>query len=163
MGAGILAFASIAASLVSTGVAVYGQNQQAKSAVAAAKYNNQLAEGEATNLQNTAREAQTRERQRNRRQIAQLRNNLAGQGTLNSSGTPLAILSDSQANLSLGIADAARATDMQAASLRARGQMGLWEANQYKSASRIGMFGSALSGATKAVSGYRDFKYTGAL
>ena len=163
MGAGILAFASLAMTAVSTGLAIYGQNQQAKSAVQAAKYNNTLAQNEATNLANTAREAQTRERQRNRRQIAQLRNNLAGQGTLNSSGTPLAILSDSQTNLSLGIADAARATDMQTAALRARGQMGLWEANQSRSASRIGMFGTALSGATKAVSGYRDFKYTGAI
>jgi hypothetical protein len=163
MGAGILAFASLATSLVSTGLAIYGQNQQAKSATQAAKYNNQLAENEATNLANESREAQTRERQRNRKQMAQLRLALGQQGTLNSTGTPLAIIGESQQNLSLNIADAARRTDMQTAALRARGQMGLWEADQFKRASRVQMFGTAINGISSAVQGYGNFKYTGAI
>jgi len=163
MGAGILAFASLATTLVSTGVAIYGQNQQAKSAVEAAKYNNQLAQAEATNLANESREAQTRERQQNRQQMARLRLSLGQQGTQNSSGTPLAIIGESQQNLSLGIADAARRTDMQTAALRARGQMGLWEADQFKRASKLQMIGTAIGGVSSAVQGYGQFKYTGAL
>jgi hypothetical protein len=163
MGAGILAFASIATSLVSTGLSIYGQNQQAKSATQAAKYNNQLAQAEATNLANESREAQTRERQQNRKQMAQLRLSLGQQGTQNSSGTPLAIIGESQQNFSLGIADAARRTDMQTAALRAKGQMGLWEADNFKRASKLQMFGTAIGGISSAVQGYGQFKYTGAL
>lgn len=156
-----LAKAALATTAASTGIAMYGQHQQAKTAVAAAKYNNQLAETEATNLANESREAQTRERQRNRQQMANLRLSLSQQGTDSSSGTPLAIIGESQQNFSLNIADAARRTDIQTTSLRAKGQMGLWEAHQYKRAAPLQMFSTVLSGATSAVNRHIDFKQTG--
>jgi hypothetical protein len=157
-----LAYLSLAATAVSAGVSMYGQHQQAKSATQAAKYNNENAVAEATNLQNESREAQKRERQRNRRQMAHLRLNLAGQGTLSSTGTPLAILSESQENFSLGIADAARRTDIQAASLRSAGQMGLWEAQVNKNASRLRMASTALNGFSNTYATGSTLKYEGA-
>lgn len=163
MGVEILALSSIALTAASTGLAMYGQHQQAKSQTQAAKYNNDLAQAEAVNLQNQSREAQTRERQRNRRHMATIRANLAHQGTASGSGTPLAILGESQQNFSLGIADAARATDMQANSLRAQGQMGLWEAKNFSRATRINQVSTLIGGTTRAVSAYQGFKYQGAL
>lgn len=161
MGLEVLAIASLAATAASTGLAMYGQKQQADAATDAAKYNNKVLNAEADNLATESREAQTRQLQRNRRQLSTLRANLASQGTMSGTGTPLAILGESAQNLSLGIADAARRTDMQTKSLRAQGKMGLWEAQQQKSASKINMLATGIGGAAKGVTSFEGYKYKG--
>jgi hypothetical protein len=161
MGLEVIAIASLVATGLSTGISMYGQKQQAEAATAAAKYNNKLLNAEADNLATESREAQTREIQRNRRQLSALRSSLSQQGTVSSSGSPLAILGESATNLSLGIADAARRTDMQTRALRAQGQMGLWDAKQQQTATKINMVSTAIGSASKAASSVVDYKYKG--
>lgn len=127
----------VGVTVVSTAATIYGQQQQAKAETKAAVYNNIVADQEAKNQELQNAEQLKRERIKNRRQLAEIRNQMAGNGLINTEGTPLAILGESSANLNLGIQDAARASAMQAASLRAQGQMGLWEADQGQQAANI--------------------------
>jgi hypothetical protein len=96
-----------------------------------------------------------RRRVQDKREMATLRNNLAASGTLTTEGTPLAILGESSAFMDLAIQDAVRQSTIEAASIRARGQMGLWEASQASRASRISSIGTALGGFSSAVTAYR--------
>jgi hypothetical protein len=136
----------IGITVVSTGVSIYGQQQQAKAATKAAEYNNILADQEAKNVELQNMEQLKRERIKNRRAMADIRNRMAQNGVLNTEGTPLAILGESSANFNLGIQDAARASNMQAASLRAQGQMGLWEAEQGQAAANINSVATVADG-----------------
>lgn len=152
-----IALALVAAS---TGTAVYSQQQQAKSQERAAAYNNQLAEAEARNREAEQAEASRRQRYENRRKLARQRAQLAKSGTLTTTGTPLLILGESSANMEIGIADAKRAADMQAAALRSQGQMGLWEADQFASAAKLQGVSTAISGASSAFGTYSNAVYT---
>jgi len=142
--------------VISTAATVYGQQQQAKAATKAGEYNNILADQEAKNVELQNMEQLKRERIKNRRAMADIRNRMAQNGVLNTEGTPLAILGESSANFNLGIQDAARASNMQAASLRAQGQMGLWEADQGQAAANINSVATGLNGASKAYSTWTD-------
>lgn len=159
MGLEIPALIALGATAASTGVAIYGQQQQAKSAEAAAKYNNQLAEAEARNKELEFAESANRARIQKRKQMAQIRTAMAAGGALTTEGTPLAILGDSSANLELSIADAARAANMQAASFRSQGRMGLWEAKQTRSAANIASIGSVFGGIGQAADSFHTFKF----
>ncbi len=153
MGLEVLAIAAIT-TLVSTGVSIYGQQQAAKSQEYAAKYNNKLAENEARNRELESAESQKRMRQQNRREMATLRNNLSGNGTLTTTGTSLNMLGESAGFMDLAIRDAARTSQMEAASIRARGRMGLWEAEQAKRAANISSAGEAFKGISSVVKMY---------
>ena len=144
----------VGVTVVSTAASIYGQQQQAKAQTKAAQYNNALAHQEARNVEIQNVENLKRERIRQRKQLAEIRAQLAQSGTLTTEGTPLAILGESSANLNLGIQDAARAANMQAASLRAQGQMGLWEADQGQQAANINSVAAGLSAATSTYTGY---------
>jgi hypothetical protein len=144
----------IGITVVSTGVSIYGQQQQAKAATKAAEYNNILADQEAKNVELQNMEQLKRERIKNRRALADIRNRMAQNGVINTEGTSLAILGESSANFNLGIQDAARAANMQAASLRAQGQMGLWEADQGQKAANI----NSVAAVGEGVSNYYRLK-----
>lgn len=154
MGIEIIAFAALS-SLVSAGVSIYGQRQAAETQMRAAEYNNKLAENEARHRELETAEQVKRKRLQDKREMATLRNNLAATGTLTTEGTPLAILGESAAFMDLAIQDAVRASTIEAASLRAKGQMGLWEAGQASRAARIKSIGTAFEGFSNAVSAYR--------
>jgi hypothetical protein len=144
---------------ISTGVTIYSQKQQAKAATQTAIYNNQLAENEASNRELEAAEQIKRERVAKRRKLATLRNKLAGNGTLTTAGTPLAILAESNANAETGINDALRAANMDAASYYSAGQMELWSGKQQASAYNTAAIGSAIKGASSiAVSSYKTYQ-----
>jgi hypothetical protein len=169
--------------LANTGLQMYGQNQSAKAQMQAAKYNAnagrlsaeynlKLAENEATNSENQTSEGVKRQRISNRSALADLRNRASSSGLQSTTGASLLVAGESAGRLEIGIQDAVRASAMQAASLRARGRMGLWEADvqgkmglweaaQAKSASRIAMLGTAIGGATSAFGQYRTGKYQG--
>ena len=147
--------------VASTGLAMYGQRQQAKAQVAAARYNNQLAEAEARNVELETGEGIKRQRMAARAGLADLRNRMAGSGLVTTSGTPLMVVGESAGRIEVGIADAARAANMQATSLRARGKMGLWEADQYSAASRLSMFATGLGGLTSAFGKYQEGRHVG--
>lgn len=147
-----MAYAVVAAivAVVAAGVQVYSAEQQAEVAEDTAKYNNQIAKTQATNAELENAEAIKRERARNRRQIGEIRARLAAGGTLTSEGAPLAILGESAENFELGIQDAARASSIQAANIRAQGAMSLWEGTQQAAATRI----SGYAQAAETVSNY---------
>lgn len=173
----------IVGTLASTGLQMYGQHQSAKAQMEAAKYNAKaarlsaeynlkLAENEATNSENQTSEGVKRQRISNRSALADLRNRSASSGLRTTTGVPLMVAGESAGRMEIGIQDAVRASSMQAASLRAKGKMGLWEADaagkmglweaaQAKSASRIAMLGTAISGATSAFGQYRTGKQQG--
>lgn len=158
-----VAIISTAATAVGTGVSIYGQQQAAEAQEDAADYNNKLAENEALNEELVAAENIKRARVEKRREMARLRTSLVSTGTLTTSGTPLAILGESSANLELGIADAARASAMQAASFRSQGKMGLWEAGQARRAANLNSVATGIKGASSAASAYSGYKYNGTL
>jgi hypothetical protein len=155
------AYLAIASAAVGTGVSVYSQQQQAKTQEAAAEYNAKLAENEALNIENEAAERHRRESVEKRRELAKIRASLAAQGTLTTSGTPLAILGESSANMNTRIADAFRASNMQAASARSQGAMGLWEASQARTAANLSSVATGLSGISSGISGYYGFQNNG--
>lgn len=148
-------------SVASTGLAIYGQAQQAKAQEAAAEYNNQLAQAEARNTEVESIEAIKRQRANNRSGMAEIRARLASSGLQADTGTPLSIVGEAAGRMEIDIADAARRAAMQAASLRAQGKMGLWEAEQASSASRLNMLATGIQGATSAFGMYQEQKYQG--
>jgi hypothetical protein len=136
--------------LLSTGMSIYGQQQQGKSAMAAARYNNELAQREADNLEKEGTENIARQRINNRKNLASLRVRNANSGTVANSGTTSQVLEDAAGTLEVGIADAARSANMQAASVRQQGEMGIWNAKQQKSALHLKSIATGLRGLTKA-------------
>lgn len=138
--------------LLSAGLGVYSTLQQGKTAVAGAKYNNILAERESDNLQKENAENIARTRINNRRSLATLRTRAAATGTLTTSGSTAAVLADAAGTLEVGIADAARATAIRAASIRQHGQMGIWDAKQRNKAAKIQAIGQGIAGLTQAAS-----------
>lgn len=149
-----MAYTAVALVVVSTAATVYSQQQAAATQTKAAEYNNKLAEAEAKNRELEMAEQLKRQRIKDRRAMAQIRNRLANSGTLTTEGTPLAILGESAANFNLGIQDAARASNMQAASLRAEGQMGLWNAAEGQKAANIESVATVANAAASAYTGY---------
>lgn len=147
--------------VASTGLQLYSQHQQAKSAEAAAQYNNTLAEREATNTELQTAEGIKRQRINDRAALAELKVRLSASGSQSTTGSPLSLIGDVAGRQEITIADAARNASMQAASLRAKGKMGLWEADQVASASKLQMFGTALQGATSAFGMYQQGSYQG--
>lgn len=160
-GAEIALYAALAATAISTGVSVYSQQQQAKTQERIAAYNAKRAEQEAANREREASEARKRARIEKRKRLARIRNDLASRGTLTNVGAPLAILGESAGNMELRIQDAARASSMQAASLRAGGAMGLWEADQYSSAANLQSIGTVASGLASMGGTYAGGVYNG--
>ena len=147
--------------LASTGLQMYGQNQAAKAQVQAAKYNNKLAEAEARNREIETTVGIQRQRVNHRAALADLRNRAAFSGVQTTTGTPLLVAGEAAGRMEMQIQDASRSAAMQAASMRAQGQMGLWEAAQASSASKLNMLATGISGAANAFGQYRTGKYQG--
>jgi hypothetical protein len=148
-------------SLASTGLQLYGMKQQAKAVTQAAEYNNALAQREAANREAETAQAITRERINQRSALSDLRNRLANSGLQTTTGTPQLLAGEAAGRFEIGIADAARAASMQAASLRAQGKMGLWEAATNKAATKTAMLATGISGVASAFGKYQEGAYQG--
>jgi len=156
------AYISIAVSVASTAAAVIS-NEQASDAAEDAAYQNKLrADAEARNRELEAAEAIKRQRERDKREKSAIRARLSQSGTTTTSGTPLLILGEVAANQELAIQDAVRTTNMESASLRAQGTMGLWEAEATGAALTNKSIAAGIQGLTSAASGYSSAKYNGA-
>lgn len=143
----------IIGTLASTGLQIYGQHQQAKSAQQAAEYNNSLALAEAANKEAETRQATERARINDRADLADLRTHLSGNIA---TGTPLLILGQAAGAQELAIQDAARNSTIQADGLRQQGKMGLWEAEQTGQAAKLQMIGTGLQGLSSAFGQYKE-------
>jgi len=157
----IIGLLGLLGTAVSTGFSIFAQNQQAEAAEAAADYNNLLARREADNLERETAEQIKRRRIQNRDALASLRTRLTASGVQTTTGSALLLQGEAAGRLELEIADAARAAAMQAASLRAKGQMALWEGEQAASSARLGMIGTAISGLGSAFGQYQEGSYQG--
>lgn len=153
---------TVGLTLVSTGLQIDAQQKAADAQEDAALQNQRLAEAEAQNRELEAAEAIKRQREIDKREKSAIRARLSQQGTLTTSGTPLLILGEVEANQNLAIQDAVRAANMQASSLRAQGSMGLWEAGQASAAADAQSIATGIKGLTSAAGSYSSASYNGA-
>lgn len=156
------AAAGLLLTAASTGIQMYSQLQAGKTAKTVAKYNNQLAQNEAENKELEFAESAKRASINQQRSVATIRAQLAQQGTVMTTGTPLAVVGENSSIFQTRLADAARASAMEAESLRAKGRMGIWEGNQAAKAAKLAAIGTGIQGLTSAVSAYGHNRYTGA-
>lgn len=156
------AIISIVSAVAGTATAIISNEKAADAADDAAFINKKNAEAEARNRELEAAEAIKRQRERDKREKAAIRARLAQSGTLTTSGTPLLILGEVAANQELAIQDAVRSTNMQAASMRDAGTMGLWEADQNRAALANKSLAAGIQGLSSAAGGYTSAKYNGA-
>lgn len=163
MGTAVLAMASLATTAASTGLSFYGQRQQAKSARYTAEYNAKVVENEARNRQLEAAESQKRMRQQGRRQMADLRNNLAYTGVLTTTGTAVDTLAEHAANLDVMVKDAARESRIHTDSLYEKAAMIRWESRQRQQAAKLASYGTIFSGVSQMATSANDFFHKGTL
>jgi regulator of protease activity HflC (stomatin/prohibitin superfamily) len=103
-----------------------------------------------------------RQRLRDQREKSAIRARLAQQGTLTTSGTPLLILGEVAANQEIAIQDAVRSANMQAASARAQGTMGLWEAESTSAALTNKSIAAGIEGISSAAKSFASASNDGA-
>lgn len=144
---------STAVSVVGTGVAVYGQQQQAKAAEYTAEYNANLATQQAEHETQVAYENARRKTRENARIIGLQREAIAASG-LAPAGTPLAILGDTVMTLERDILDMGYEAASRAQQLRSGAEMALYEGRATAGALRMGSYATALTGATSATTGF---------
>lgn len=114
-----LAIASLATAAVGTGVAVYGQVQQAKTAKAAGEFNAKMAENAALQAEMDSRENIRRKREENRRMLAMQRGRYAKAG-VTEAGTPLEVMAETAGLLELDALEMGRQSRIEANRLRAQ-------------------------------------------
>jgi hypothetical protein len=149
-------------SLASTGLSLFSASRQSKATTMAARYENQLQQARATNLENEFIERATRQRINDRTARSQFAARL-GRSGITSAGAPELILSRAAASQELAISDAARVANQQAADARHRGTLALYQAKQQKDATRLSMLGIGLQGAAQSYTQYTNLRYHGAL
>jgi len=148
-----LAVASLATAAVGTGVAVYGQAQQAKAANRAANYNAQVGEMNARQVSDTAaynakvleqqaiqkemdgRENIRRKREENRRYLSTQRGRFATSGVTNE-GSPLLVMGETASLLEMDAQEINRTTQIESARIRAGAaeevRQGAFQSTQYR-------------------------------
>ncbi len=147
----LLAISAVAA-VAGAGVAVYGQQQQAKAQNAMLNYNAKLREQEAADAQRDAKIRATQQRDANRRFLATARAKGATSGVLQETGSPLEVMADNVSQLELGALEIERTGNIQAGQLRTQA---VFDRMQGKSIRRGANYASAgtILGAAGSVSG----------
>ena len=144
-----LAIASLALAGVGTGLAVYGQVQQAENAKAVGKYNARLAEAQAKQTEMDAAENIRRKRKENARILATQRSKYAKAGVIEA-GTPLELMAETAGNLELDVLDYNRQQRINAQNLRQQGAMDLAMGQNAAQAGYINAGATLLQGAGQA-------------
>jgi len=157
-----LAYASLATTVVGTGVAVYGQMQQAKAAEETADFNAKIAKNEAALKEQRGLENIRRQRDQNRRYMSRQRALIAGRG-ISMEGTALSIMGETASKLELGIQDAFNDVQLGINKSLSQAQSSLFQGQQAKQASLISAGTSLLQGTTAAATNTLKFKDQGAI
>ncbi len=144
-----LAVASIASTVVGTGVAVYGQSQAAEAEAEAAKANARNAELTAQAREQESHEAILRRQRQARAELASMRATMAESGTVLNTGSNLDVLGAATTRLETNIADYARQSMLEARALRHNASLSTWEASQRQSAAGFQMAGTVLGGVAR--------------
>lgn len=140
---------AVTAAVVGTGLAYYGQMEQAKTAEQAGEYNAKLAEQQALQAEMDSRESIKRRREQNRRFLGSQRSRIAKSG-VTIEGSPLEVMADTAGILELETLDADRQARQQASGLRAQGAMDRYTGNRAATGARIGAGASLLTGVSSA-------------
>lgn len=144
---------SAAATVISAGVTIYGQEQQKKAVEAQADYNEEVAKNEALQENALAAENARRVQKEKTRTIAALRASMAANG-IGMEGTPLAVLGDVATDFEQEIADIGYGAANKRMALLSSAKLGQWQADNQKSALTISQAGTAVGAVGKATSGY---------
>ena len=152
---------STAVSLVGTGVAVYGQLQQAQAAEYTAEYNADVARQQAVHETEVSNENARRKNRENAQIIGLQREAMSASG-LAPAGTPLAILGESVMTLQRDILDIGYEAASRASQLRSGAEMALWEGKTTAGSLRTGAIASAITGAASATTGFLSASGRGA-
>jgi hypothetical protein len=139
--------------IAGTAYAAYGQQQQAKAAESTAKYNADVARDQASRENLVNAENMRRKTRDNNRLLAQVRASTAAKG-LASEGTPLAVLGDAAMTLERDINDLSYEASTRYQSLAQGAKMSIWEGKQTASALKTASYGTLISGASSATTGY---------
>jgi hypothetical protein len=157
-----LAYASLATTVISTGVAVYGQMQQAKAAEETAEFNAKIAENEANLKQQRGLENIRRQRAQNRRYLSRQRALISGRG-IALEGTALEVLGQSAGKLEVGIQDAFADVQIGVNRSLSEAESQRFQGYQASKASMINAGSSLLSGVGTLGANAFTFKEKGAI
>lgn len=137
---------ALGAMAVGTGLSVYGQMQQAKTAQRVGEFNAKQAEEEALNVEMESKENMRRRRAEGARFRSSQRAQIASSGAQLGTGTALELEAETAGLMKLEELDMRRASQIEARRLRAGGAMGLYQAKRESQALKIGAGASLLSG-----------------
>lgn len=152
---------SLAATAASTGVAVYGQRQAAKSAEATNAYNAALAKDQALTREREDHEQTMRARADKRRRMAMARSKIAASGAALGEGTSADIMEVLDTRLELGIQDASRRAQLEARAIRQQQKMADLDTKRQVSALKTQSYGTLLSGGSQLAGDMSNFSYKG--
>lgn len=145
-----MAFAALAPVLtvVGTAVSAYGTYQSMQQQADMTKYNAQVAEAQAEQTRLETSERVKRQRQENDRFKKQQRAAYAKAG-ITSSGTPLAVMSQTSADLELAALDTAYAGESRAQQLMQNAAVNRYQAKSLKRAAPLAVGSTILGGANQ--------------
>lgn len=144
-----MALATIAtvATVVGTGISAYGTYESMQQQADMTDYNAALADAEAKQVQAETREKATRARRENDRFKSKQRAAFAKSG-ITSTGTPLEVMSQTAADLELGVLDLAYQGETKRRALLNKASINKYQAGSLKDAAPIATAGVLLGGAT---------------
>lgn len=143
---------ALAISAVGTGVGVFGQMQQAKSAEQAGKFNAQIAKNEAILNEQTAVENIRRKRADNRRFLSRQNALFAAKG-IALEGTALELIGTSASNLDTEIQDAFHQAQLGVNRSNSQAALALFNADAASGAAKLNAVSTGLKGASSFASG----------
>ncbi len=156
-----LAIAAIGTSVVGTGVSIYGQQQQAKTAQRTAERNAKIQENQALQVEMDARENARRQRDENKRRMKTQRSRYAASGVINE-GTPLEVMAETAGLLELDALEIGRQAKAKATNLRAGAASSRISGENQSNALKIASGATLLSGASSAAGMTYEFGKSGA-
>lgn len=155
-GVSVAAIASLATSVISTGVAVYSSMEQSKAAERTAKYNERVAQNEAKIRRDTALENIRRKRKENQRYLSSQMARMSKAG-IAMEGTPIAVLGETAGVLELELFDIMRDAQIGVQRSLSAGQQARFAGQQASRAAKTQAGASLLSGASTFGQQYGDF------
>jgi hypothetical protein len=136
----------LALSAVGTGVAVHGQQQQAKAAEAAGEFNAKVAENEALRVSQETSEQTKRSRIANKRLLGRQRAQTGKAGVLEA-GSPLELMAETAGELELGVLDTIRSGQARSEQLKNQATLTRFESKSTAKGLRMASIGTGLKGA----------------
>lgn len=151
MGIETLAIVAIAATVAGAGISAYSSYEAGKSQEALGKYNQAVMQNEALQRQQDARAAANAQRAQNEALKAKQRALYAKAGVV-SAGTPLLVQAEQAATLEMAALDIERTGNVEAARLRAQGDLDRMQGRIARRGANMQAFGTILQGAGSAAS-----------